>query len=362
MQSLRGRMTVMIGAAALMILMMMGMSALAKRAGKPRNYREPDSFAALRYPYRQLDERSRELYLALYSGISNYDAKIVLPDSYTAEEYRSVYLLLTTQEPEFFYLDTVYETAAEMRTAEMFYIMAPEDAQSKRKELEAAADAVLNRAAGQTDMQRLLSIHDWICSRCSYVNAPLSDTAYGCLVNGTARCEGYAKAFLYIARRAGIDVMSVPGMTDKGEAHLWNIAAADGAYYNFDVTWDDDSAYQGVTTHTCFAVPDSVFGDHMPDRTLLSPPACTESAKNYYQMRGMVLTEAAGLTNALQRWNGAVPERIIEFRCADAGTFEQTKNMLRSDPAVHSVLESITGGVNTRIIADEKRTVVVILT
>jgi len=362
MQSLRGRMTAVIGAAALMILMMMGMSALAKRAGKPRNYREPDSFAALRYPYRQLDERSRKLYLALYNGISNYETKIMLPGTYTAEEYRRVYLLLTTQEPEFFYLDSVYETAAEMRTAEMFYVMAPEDARIKRKELETAADTVLNQAGGQTEMQRLLAIHDWICRQCSYAQAPLSDTAYGCMVNGTARCEGYAKAFLYIARRAGIEVMCVPGMTDKGEAHIWNIAKADGAYYNFDVTWDDDSTYQGVTTHTCFAVADSVFGDHRPDRTLLSPPACTDSAKTYYQTRGLVLADAAGLSEQLRHWNGIVPERIIEFRCSDAGVFEQTKNLLRSDPAVHLVLESITGGVNTRIIADEKRTVVVILT
>ena len=352
MQSLKGRMALMIGAAALMILMMMGLSGLAKNARRTQRYNEPDSsFAALRYPYRQLDERGKELYLALYQGISDYQTRITLPGTYTAEEYKKVYLLLTTQEPELFYLDTVYETAAEMRSAEMFYIMAREDAEAMRTELELAADTVLRQTSGH-----------WICQRCSYLRTPLSDTAYGCLVSGTAMCEGYAKAFLYVARRAGLDVMCVPGTTDKGEAHIWNIASADGQYSNIDVTWDDDDTYQGVTTHTCFAVPDAVFGDHRPDLSLLSPPACTDAAKNYYQMRGFVLSEPGRLAESLQSWNGAVPERVIEFRCAGAGVFEQAKELLRSDAAVHAALEAVTGGTHARIIADENRAAVVILT
>ncbi len=365
MQSLKGKLTVIAGLAAVLILMMLGISGLARSArGEHARYREPDAeFAGQRYPYRQLDERGQKLYTALYQGISDYRTVIDLPGTYTADEYRKVYLLLTTQEPELFYLDTVYETADQMRRTEMFYTMPKSEAERMRSQMAAAADGIIRETAGaRSDIQRLLLIHDRICAGCFYEKTPNADSAYGCLVEGMAMCEGYAKAFLYVARRAGLDVMCVPGRTNRGEAHIWNIAGADGHYYNIDLTWDDDDTYDGRTAHTCFAVPDSMFQDHMPDTDLMEPPACADGKQMYYHMRGFYLTESGRLCTALQDWNGAVPERIIEFRCINETDFRQVKEALRTQADVHAVLAQICGGVMPRIVADEKRSVIVILT
>ena len=55
--------------------------------------------------------------------------------------------------------------------------------------------------------------------------------AYGALVKQTAVCSGQAKAFHYVARKAGIYVLYV-----SNNNHAWNIVWLDGKYYAVDTT------------------------------------------------------------------------------------------------------------------------------
>ena len=80
--------------------------------------------------------------------------------------------------------------------------------------------------------------------RCSYnsgavsVYQPMSCEAYGALVEGSAICEGYAKAFKLLCNRAGI-ACEIVGGTVNGEAHMWNYVQIGGDYYLVDATFDD---------------------------------------------------------------------------------------------------------------------------
>ena len=56
-------------------------------------------------------------------------------------------------------------------------------------------------------------------------------------------CEGYARAFKVLCDAAGIPCVLVDGQATNSsgqtEAHMWNYAQVDGAWYAVDVTWND---------------------------------------------------------------------------------------------------------------------------
>ena len=55
-------------------------------------------------------------------------------------------------------------------------------------------------------------------------------------------CDAYAKLFELMARKAGLNVKYVTGITlsTKGQSsHAWNMVKIDGTWYHIDTTWDD---------------------------------------------------------------------------------------------------------------------------
>ena len=322
----------------------------------------PQSEKALRYPYQQLSVREQKLYTALCSGIAEQKDLVKLPGVYRGDEYKRVYLLVAEQEPQFFYLDTVYETGDLMSDAEMFYRRDVTDIDMMTAEMEFAADRILADAAyASDDIGKLLAIHDGIAENCEYEEDAFSSEAYGCLVRGKAKCEGYAKAFLYVARRAGLHVMNVTGTDSRGENHVWNIAEADGTYYQIDVTWDDDRRYGGRTVHACFCQPDERFSDHAPDLTAFLPPDCTadDDGYDYYKMKDTYITHASELPDKIMAWTGS--PFMMEFRFADADVMREAKSLIRDTTAVGEAVRIASGAAVYQALADEARNVLVIL-
>ena len=96
---------------------------------------------------------------------------------------------------------------------------------------------------GLTDVQKALLIHDRLCFVCEYDytygrDCPESYTMYGAIVNGSAVCDGYAKAYSYLLRLAGVKSYSC---VSQSLNHAWNLVCIDGVYYHTDVTWDDQA-------------------------------------------------------------------------------------------------------------------------
>jgi len=340
---------------ALVIVLFCAFALLAIRAAvanRKTGSRAGEDFSALRYPYQQLTAREQRLYDALYSGISDFETTIKLPGTFTTAEYERVYLMVLMQEPTLFYVQDVYELADEMHSATIYYSMSQEEAKAMGASLDFAASQIVNRLSStQSEWQQLLMIHDLIAAGCEYGKTDHSSDAYGCLCEGAAQCEGYAKAFLYVARSAGLQVMCVPGQTDRGTNHVWNVAEIDGAYYNIDVTWDDDDAFNGSVVHCCFAVPDASFHDHTPDTISYIPPTCTDSSATYYQKHGYVLSELPQLEAQVQNWMGQQTGAMTEFRWTD--------QISRSE--VQLSLVGMFSERGYRVIMDDDRQVAVIL-
>lgn len=362
MQSVRGKTMFMFAVALLLLIVMIGGRALAGGAEQSGGGKQLSaSEAALRYPYQQLTENEQKLYAALCEGIRAHEERIVLPDTYTKDVYERVYLMVAMQEPQFFYLDRYYELSDEMRTANILYAYTEEQADAMQKTLEAVADSVIAKLSpAQTDNQKLLMLHDALAQTCVYGKSTQSDNAYGALVEGTAMCEGYAEAYLYLARRAGMNAMCVPGTTGTDTKHMWNIAEIGGRYYNIDVTWDDDEHYQGKYVHSCFAVPDDRFADHVRDTAQFIPPACTGMTETYYMTRGLLLSDASQLPQSLQRWAGLTD--VLEFYCTDRSLYDTVRSTVTSDPAVAEALRGIGVASRWHALMDEERQTIVILT
>lgn len=63
---------------------------------------------------------------------------------------------------------------------------------------------------------------------------------YGAINTGASICEGYAKAFKYLCKKANLWCSLVEGITNE-EAHMWNLVKLDNEYYHIDITWADSS-------------------------------------------------------------------------------------------------------------------------
>lgn len=115
---------------------------------------------------------------------------------------------------------------------------------------------------GLTDEQKVRRIHDYVCSHADYDYAtyyrnqaghPIdyaidNYSSYDILFDsvdsytGSTRvvCTGFAGLFYRLAKKSGLDVMSVTGTTSGSMAtnHIWNVVKVEGKYYYIDCTWD----------------------------------------------------------------------------------------------------------------------------
>lgn len=123
--------------------------------------------------------------------------------------------------------------------------------------LNSKADEILdkmNKYGCKTDFEKAVFLHDYICDHCKYpigttidiltgdrtnFDTPHSHSsdAYGCLINGKAKCSGIANAYSFLCNRAGIECRYIHGGVG-GDGHGWNIIKINGQWYHVDVTFD----------------------------------------------------------------------------------------------------------------------------
>lgn len=92
--------------------------------------------------------------------------------------------------------------------------------------------------ADMTDMQKIKTLHDWVCNNIVYDNedvySPKNHNDASIFMNDSSVCEGYAKCYNLLLNRAGIETYYL-----IGKNHAWNIIKLGGHYFHSDTTWDD---------------------------------------------------------------------------------------------------------------------------
>lgn len=224
-----------------------------------------------KWGYNQLDAKQQTVYERLYKASeSNSGGEVYVQDlGVRTGDIELAYWAFDYDNPQFLELGSGYQmkVLATNRNVvvSVIILFGRTPAEVSNSLFKAFADDIISQAAEQpTDYEKLLYIHDRIVDNTVYTdNGELYEReADGPLVYGKAVCEGYSKAFMYLAQSLGFECLCVIG-TANDEDHMWNLVKLYGEWYNVDATWDDPVRSDGadVLRHDYFLISDADIGE-----------------------------------------------------------------------------------------------------
>jgi len=249
----------------------------------------------------QLTSSKKALCSIIYDGIMNFESEIRFTEPVNENELKELMWLLSYDCPELFqfsgeYAYYVRESEKEhVLSIQPHYLMTKAEYEGAVLSVEELLSAWLNETALMDDYAKEQLIYDKLIEVCTYEeDGKHSGTAYGALIEGKARCEGYSKAMCLALRKANIETMVLTGSAwdnrkprSVRQAHAWNVANIDGSYYHLDATWDDNDQFG--TCYAYFNVTDDVITKSRELDEVYSgfnlPPAA-EITYNFYIQTG----------------------------------------------------------------------------
>ena len=240
----------------------------------------------------------------LYQEISQFHSQIQFDRKIDKEELSLAMSELERKHPEIFWINGYSMKYNDISAEITLKIMDGYSADTLRKmseELEQAANAVLQEIDDLgSDYEKALAVHDYIIQHTEYDQSAVTkgkglwSTAYGCLINGLAVCQGYSQAFQIIMNKAGIECGICSGNA-KGEDHAWNYINIDGQYYWVDVTWDDPVSENhnfDWIHHGYFLIDDAMLARSRNfESNSQFVPLCVSLNDNYFVRNGNYLAE-----------------------------------------------------------------------
>ena len=288
-----------------------------------------------RYGYNTLNDQEKALYADILEAVKSVKTKVKVDDSVTDEMWIKVYGCLYMQEPQLFWL-----TSKKVVKGKLWYWETdPEIIASMQKEIDAKVADVLAQAQGKDTYGKIKVFHDYITLNNNFVKeSGFNQTIYGGFVKGTIQCEGYAKTMQYLCDMSGIESMVVVGSNEANDTHAWNVIKVDGDWYNIDCTWDDPILSEVDETNVryrYFLVPDEwihnkshfninrkISGTQL---TYFTPPACTATKMNYFNVTNQVYSDKASADSALKeklKSTANAKMRAAEIRVSDKSVYD----------------------------------------
>lgn len=283
-----------------------------------------------------LDDKVPANLKAAYTTIKNALSKpvskqtIQLPSTITYQELNDVLYYVKNYNPQMFYVDfNQYVYGLEDGKVASVTLTCTASA-AEYNALETVANKVVAEANQKANLfEREVYIHDWLVKNVKYdVSSPSCYTAYGAIVEGKAGCEGYARAFQYLANKIGIETVLITGSVD-GE-HMWNMVKLYGEYYFVDVTHDDPApdvtikdGQEYKINRSCLNVSTKIIeqthdidakNSRSPEGFLQNADLqnCTATKYQYYNVRGLSVSNMSQLKYVLNE-NKALPNIEVFF-------------------------------------------------
>ena len=310
----------------------------------------PEVSSASHFYLKQESEKVRKAFDVIYAGVLAHKKSIELPENVDEDTLNRVQWLLRYDCPELFWLSQltsfVYVDGKtdSILSVDVDYIMREEEAKLAQKKLDAIVDPWIEKTGGMTDYEKELYAHDQIVKRCAYSSSGKHDgTAYGAIVNGKARCQGYANALGYVLRRMGIESACLYGSAvnseGKTESHAWNLVKIDGSWTLVDATWNDAQEERWVN-HAYFNVTDALLNQtHTRDGALkaYSIPECSSMKKEYCKMSGAYVSADEDAKKALTAYLVKYLKGNAATDCIRFATAEQFKE---ADAAMQECIQA----------------------
>lgn len=280
---------------------------------------KPESY----HCYSALNSDEKIIYNALLAAANRMDSSwidITVSGKVNARNISLVFYSLETDHPELFWLPSQYYVKLSANKVSFLfvgedldnlpesstYLIKKSQKDSMVSKLNAEIQKIKSLVTATDPFEIELQLHDILCERITYYedekNDPMLWTAYGALVNGSAVCEGYARAYQLLLYEFGINNTLATGTTN-GTGHMWNIVNINGANYHVDVTWDDRdddstppfhaffnlSDSQITATHSPYAeyalIKDSEFESEKVLSYNFNLPKCQDDALNYFKVK-----------------------------------------------------------------------------
>lgn len=275
------------------------------------------------WQYKQLTAQQKEYYGSIYTAILdtvNTDIQVEFKNENSdmetvdgvrvrfknakmdSDELALLFEAIFRDNPQFFYLNREYRIEGNTVNGETYYdtiilqfLFPLEQRLTAIDEFETALSKMMENIPNSQDQYETeLLLYDRLANHCTYDTAAaakeatedsMAYTAYGALVEGSAVCEGYAKAMQLLLTKSNIAATSASGISlDSKESHMWNLVTINGANYYLDPTWSDSN---DAGSHAYFNITSEMLErTHKLDEERLSLPVCTETTDNYFVRNG----------------------------------------------------------------------------
>ena len=259
------------------------------------------------YSYDQLDRDEQKLYTEMLQAVGSCRSFVSVKADVTPQRLKQIYYYFQADMPQFFWMDGYSYTTGSDGLVRSMYLNFDSDLQQAKEKWQILQEKVLSCAeilSGiEGDYQKSLWINDYLCKNTVYdSDAQMRYTAYGCLVDGSAVCAGYAKAAQLLFYSQDMACVYVRG-DSKGERHGWNIVLLEDDWYHLDVTWND-ATFKGEDKdrphlYSYLHVSDQLIGkDHdVYEDENCDLPDCTKMDQNYFAVNGLVFSNKSKLAS-----------------------------------------------------------------
>ncbi len=190
----------------------------------------------------EISETTRkEVISKIVAGVKNRSAEIdVSAFGLTVEEGCSLYYEVLDAHYEFFYVKNGFShgySGNSITSIQPLY-----DTNYTSSDITAFNNLCSSIVAGipqGTNVEKFLYLHDYLITHCEYDLTYSKTNAYNALMEGSAVCDGYTKAYKVLCDQAGLTCEFV---SSDAINHSWNmvqVGGGDTAWYYVDCTWDD---------------------------------------------------------------------------------------------------------------------------
>ena len=249
-------------------------------------------------------EAEKKAYKLIVQKMEAYEPLIEFDFAITRDEFNKACKYYRADYPQHFWVAETYNEqfpagSDKLISVEFEFTTTNKNTiRDQKAKFDKAANDILSDISGSmSDFEREVIIHNDLVKLADYdiQMAYDSHTAYSALVNKKAVCSGYARAFQYLLREAGIQAIPVYGKMKSGNSyilHEWNMVKIGNDFYHIDVTADDPVINGGaihIFDFSYFNVTESLIKkDHVIDfdRNILTLPTAKAERENYYKHFG----------------------------------------------------------------------------
>ncbi len=271
-----------------------------------------------RYYYGKLTDREKKIYKAFYEGLKKLDSQIkTLPVPNPDGVMGRIFEAIIADNPHIYYVDGTkikYRYSVTELVIIPTYVFTKSRIIAYNQQIQQEANriaTVITKNYGSNQLQKETALYNFFSKKFRYDERALvtkdpihickAHSMLGVFLEGTAVCEGFAKAFKFIMNAMDMKCIVVHGQADfqGGSAHAWNIVKIENKAYHVDPTWAMCISEKDYVRYDYLNLSDEAISvDH---RDFKGYPKCNNDDMDYYKANGMEVDNSIHLKNYIKK-------------------------------------------------------------